>query len=215
MLHWYHFQWQILHTASSLFSFPSSEWIQPKCGYMLKKIVFGSFYHPFQDGYKSSVIQILFPWLVQGWYLNCLLQYFLYARTVTKCWCSVGMFFDRCTNFKFTKWYPDMTIWILVHVQCFWLKRFWNIIIQAGIFTEYRNKCFWRTNTLEKAPAQFIASRILSGKGEVQIMPFQKISGKCHFFLRFCRRNWSETYVKLGSNSHFKSVEVNFSKYAI
>ena len=34
-------------------------------GYMLKQIVFGSFYHPFQDGYKSSVIQILFPWLVQ------------------------------------------------------------------------------------------------------------------------------------------------------
>ena len=33
---------------------------------MLKSIVFGSFYHPFQDGYKSSVKQILFPWLVQG-----------------------------------------------------------------------------------------------------------------------------------------------------
>ena len=29
-------------------------------GYMLKQIVFGSFYHPFQDGYKSSVIQILY-----------------------------------------------------------------------------------------------------------------------------------------------------------
>ena len=79
-------------------------------GYMLKQIVFGSFYHPFQDGYKSSVIQILFPWLVQGEYLNRLLQYFLYAKTVTKCWCSVGMFFDRCTNFKFINWYPDMTI---------------------------------------------------------------------------------------------------------
>ena len=24
-----------------------------KCGYMLKWIVFGSFYHPFQDGYKK------------------------------------------------------------------------------------------------------------------------------------------------------------------
>ena len=33
---------------------------------MLKQIVFGSFYHPFQDGYKSSVIQILFPWLAKG-----------------------------------------------------------------------------------------------------------------------------------------------------
>ena len=30
-----------------------------------------------------------------GWsgaYLNCLLWYFLYARTFTKSWCSVGMF---------------------------------------------------------------------------------------------------------------------------
>ena len=77
---------------------------------MLKQIVFGLFYHPFQDGYKSSVIQILFPWLVQGGYLNCLLQYFLYAKTITKCWCSVCMFFDRCTNFKFINWYPDVTI---------------------------------------------------------------------------------------------------------
>ena len=24
-----------------------------ECGYMLKSIVFGSFYHPFQDGYKN------------------------------------------------------------------------------------------------------------------------------------------------------------------
>ena len=28
-------------------------------GYMLKQIVFGSFYHPFQDGYKSSIIDIV------------------------------------------------------------------------------------------------------------------------------------------------------------
>ena len=30
------------------------------------------------------------------------------------------------------------------NVQCFWLKRILNIIIQAGIFRDYRNKCFWR-----------------------------------------------------------------------
>ena len=42
--------------------------------------------------------------------LECLLQYFLYVRTVTKSWCPVGMFFDRYTNFKFINWYPDMTI---------------------------------------------------------------------------------------------------------
>ena len=102
------------------------------------------------------------------------------------------------------------------NVQCFWLKRILNIIIQAGIFREYRNKCFWRPKCFGKgtssvygiadikregrssdyaAPAQFMVLRISSGKGEVQIMPFRKLSGKCHFLLRFCTRNWSETYV--------------------
>ena len=42
-------------------------------------------------------------------------------------------------------------------------------------------------NALEVA--QFMALRILGGKGEVQIMPFRKLSGKCHFLLRFCMRN--------------------------
>ena len=35
-------------------------------------------------------------------------------------------------------------------------------------------------NVLEKAPVQF--------------MPLRKLSGKCHFLLRFCTSNWSETY---------------------
>ena len=130
-----------------MFSFPSSECIQPKCGYMLKQIVFGSFYHPFQDGYKkfrkTDIVSMARPGQ-DTWYLNHLLQSFVYARTVTKSWCSVGMFFDRCTNCKFINWYPDVTIWILVQCTVFWLKRIWNIIIQAGIFREYQNKCFWR-----------------------------------------------------------------------
>ena len=155
-------------------------------GYMLKQIVFGSFYHPFQDGYKSSVIQILFPWLVQGEYLNRLLQYFLYAKTVTKSLCSVGMFFDRCTNFKFINWYPDVTIWILV--QC-------TVLSYREAFLESTEiSASEELNALEVAPAQFMALWILGGKGEVQIMPFQKLSGKWHFLLRFCTRNWSETY---------------------
>ena len=158
-------------------------------GYMLTQVFFGSFYHPFQDGYKSSIIQILFPWLVQGEYLNYLLQYFLYAKTVTKCWCSVGMFFDRCTNFKFINWYPDMTIWILV--QC-------TVLSYRQAFLESTEiSASEELNALEVAPAQFMALRILGGKGEVQIMPFRKLSGKCHFLLRFCTRNWSETYIFL------------------
>ena len=84
-----------------------------ECGYMLKLIVFGSFYHPFQDGYKNfrktDIVSMASPGQDTS-YLNCLLQSFLYARTVTKSWCSVGMFFDRYTNFKFINWYLDMTI---------------------------------------------------------------------------------------------------------
>ena len=44
-------------------------------------------------------------------------------------------------------------------------------------------------NALEKAPPQILPLRILSGKGEVQIMPFWKLGGKCHFLLQFCMRN--------------------------
>ena len=86
-----------------------------ECRYMLKSIVFGSFYHPFQDGYKkfrkTDIVSMASPGQDTS-YLNCLLQSFLYARTVTKSWCSVGMFFDRYTNFKFINWYLDVTIWI-------------------------------------------------------------------------------------------------------
>ena len=74
------------------FLFPFQNKSRPKCGYVVMQIVFGSFDRPFQDGYKNSVIQILLPWIVQGGYLNHLLWYFLYARTFTKSWCSVGMF---------------------------------------------------------------------------------------------------------------------------
>ena len=52
------------------FLFPFQNEYDQNAGYMLKQTVFGSFYHPFQDGYKSSIIQILFPWLVQGGYLK-------------------------------------------------------------------------------------------------------------------------------------------------
>ena len=31
-------------------------------------------------------------------------------------------------------------------------------------------------------------------KVQVQFMPLQKLSGKCHFLVRFCMSNWSETY---------------------
>ena len=36
------------------------------------------------------------------------------------------------------------------NVQCFWLKRILNIIIQEGIFRVYQNKCFWRPECFGK-----------------------------------------------------------------
>ena len=97
---WYDFEmW-------ALFSFPISEWIW---------LFFGSFYPPFEDGYKNfrktDIVSVASPGQDTS-YLNHLLQSFLYARTVTKSWCSAGMFFDRYTNFKFINWYLDVTIWI-------------------------------------------------------------------------------------------------------
>ena len=70
---WYDFEmW-------ALFSFPISERIWPKCGYMLKQIVFGSFYHPFQDGYKNfrktGIVSVASPGQDTS-YLNRLLQSF-------------------------------------------------------------------------------------------------------------------------------------------
>ena len=44
-------------------------------------------------------------------------------------------------------------------------------------------------NALEKVPPQIMPLQILSGKGAVQIMPFWKLGGKCHFLLQFCTRN--------------------------
>ena len=42
-------------------------------------------------------------------------------------------------------------------------------------------------NALEVAPAQFMALRILGGKGEVKIMPFRKLSGNAFFSFGFAR----------------------------
>ena len=50
-------------------------------------------------------------------------------------------------------------------------------------------------NALEKAPVQFMALRILSGKAPVQFIPFQKLSWKIHFLVSFYTSNWNGTYM--------------------
>ena len=135
----------------SLFSFPISEWIRPKCRYTLKQVVFGSFHHPFQDGYKSSVktdivslasprgileppsavfsvCQNRYQMLVFCWHVFWQIHKFQIHKLVIQTW-----------SFEYK-----------YNVQCFWLKRILNIIIQAGIFREYRNKCFWRPKCFGK-----------------------------------------------------------------
>ena len=62
----------------------------------------------------------------------------------------------------------------------------YSVIIQAGSLESMEISASEELNALEVTPAQFMALRILGGKGEVQIMPFWKLSGKCHFLLQFC-----------------------------
>ena len=52
--------------------------------------------------------------------------------------------------------------------------------------------------------------RILSGNGALQIMPFRKLGGKCHFFLRFCTRKRSKTYLKTGMLHKQKTISLKF-----
>ena len=64
---------------------------------MVKQIVFGSFDHPFQDGNKNfchtDIVTLA----------SYLLWYFLYARTVTKSWCSVGIVFWQMDKLQIHK----------------------------------------------------------------------------------------------------------------
>ena len=70
-----------------------------------------------------------------------------------------------------------------------------NLSYRQGFLESTKISASEELNALEVTPAQFMALRILRGKGGVQIMPFRKLSGKCHFLLRFCTLNWSETYL--------------------
>ena len=127
----------------SLFSFPISEWIQPKCRYMLKQIVFGSFYHPFQDGYKSSVIQILFPWLVQGEYLELPSAVFSVCQNCYQvlvfCW-HVFWQMHKFQIHKLVSRHDHLNISTMYSV--FDWKEFEILSYRQAFFREYRNKCF-------------------------------------------------------------------------
>ena len=166
------------------FSFPISEWIW---WVHAEVINFGSFYHPFsgwlQKFRNTDIVSLAstrgileLPSAVFSVCQNC-------YQMLVFCW----HVFDRCTNFKFINWYPDMTIWILV--QC-------TVLSYRQAFLESTEiSASEELNALEVAPAQFMVLQILGEKGEVQIMPFRKLSRKCYFLLQFCTCYWSETYI--------------------
>ena len=54
--------------------------------------------------------------------------------------------------------------------------------------------------------------RILNRKGAVQMMPFRKLGGKFHFFLRFCMRKQSKTYIIFKIINDESDVSSNGSK---
>ena len=66
-----------------------------------------------------------------------------------------------------------------------------------GLFLSYRLAFLKSTeisaseepNALEKAPVQFMALWILSGKAVVQFIPFRKLSGKIQFLVWFYTSN--------------------------
>ena len=54
--------------------------------------------------------------------------------------------------------------------------------------------------------------RILSRKGAVQIKPFWKLGGKCHFLLQFSTHKRSETYENGFSTTSFCRPQTKFAK---
>ena len=169
-----------------MFSFPISEWIWPKCGYILKQIVFGSFDHPFQDGYKkfrkTDIVSLASP------------------RVILEL--PSAVFTSVCQ-----KGYQMLVFcWhVFWQIHKFQIHKLVSRRDHLNISTMY-SALTDGLNALEKAPSQFMALRTLSGKGDVQIMSFRKLSGKCQFLLRFCTRNWSETYI-ITHNNVSKSPE--------
>ena len=87
--------------------------MQPKCGYMVMQIVFGSLDHPFQDVTKfdnTDIVPLASP---RGILESCSAVFSIYQNLYQKlvfCW----HVYDTCTNYKFINWYPDVTIGMLV-----------------------------------------------------------------------------------------------------
>ena len=163
---------------------------------MVEQIVFGSFDHPFQDGYKSSVIQTLSPWLVQGGYLNHLLWYFLYARTITKSWVFCWHVFwqmHKLQIHKLVSRHDHLNISTMYSI--FDWKEFELLSYRWAFLESTEISASEEPNALKKAPVQFMPLQKLSRKAPVQFMPLQKLSWKFHFLVQFYTNSWKRTYL--------------------
>ena len=181
---------------ASLFSFPITEWIRPKWGYMLKQIVFGSFYHPFsgwlQKFCNTDIVSLASPRGIleppSAVFSVCQNHY----QMLVFCW-HVFWQMHKFQIHKLVSRHDPLNISTMYSV--FDWKEFEILSYRQAFLESTEISASEELNALEKAPAQFMVLQILSGKEEVQIMPFQKLSGKCHFLLRFCTSNWNETYI--------------------
>ena len=159
----------------ALFSFPISEWIWMQVHAEVLAHFTTLFRMVTKYFCKTDILSMASPGKRnQGCTWTTFCSLFCMPELLPKVGVLLACFFDRYKNFKFINWYLDVTIEYKYNVQCFCLKRILNIIIQAGIFREYRNKCFWRPKCFGKAIPQITTLQILSGKGAVQIMPLRK-----------------------------------------
>ena len=135
------------------FLFPFQNEYDQNAGTCWSRLFLAHFTTLFRMVTKSSVKQILFPWLVQGKILDTWTA-FCSLSCMTKPLPNVGVLltcFSQIHKFqihKLVSWCDHLNISTMYSV--FWLKRILNIIIQASIFREYRNKCFWRPKCFGK-----------------------------------------------------------------
>ena len=142
---------------------------------------FGSFDQAFQDGYKNSIIQILFPWLVQGGILELPSGVFSVCHNLYQKFGFCWKVYDRCTNCKFINWYPDVTIQMLVYCYSIFDWKEFELLSYRWVFLESTEiSASEEPNASEKVPVQF--------------MPLQKLSGKFHFLVQFYTSSWKHTY---------------------
>ena len=136
---------------------------------------------------KISVKQILFPWLIQAREIKVVPELpFCSLFCMTELLPKVGVLL-ACflTDTQISNSSIGIQTWPFEYkynVQCFWLKRILNIIIQEGIFREYRNKCFWRPECFGKGTTSDYAIADIKREGSSSDYVVSEIRWEIPFF---------------------------------